>query len=115
VIAARVKGTQAGSANHAANTGPGNGSGGTQRPSSQSGAGGTGFGDLESILERAPAIPLGSLQKGEAVMIVATEDASGVNAIKLLAGVEPLLEAPEAQDLLSSWSLNQGESEAATE
>ena len=48
-------------------------------------------------------------------MIVATEDASGVNAIKLLAGVEPLLEAPEAQDLLSSWSLNQGESEAATE
>ncbi|MGA3332775.1 MAG: hypothetical protein ABSC62_01280 [Terracidiphilus sp.] len=115
VIAARVKGTQAGSANHTANTGSGNGSGGTQRPSSQSGAGGAGFGDLESILERAPAIPLGSLQKGEAVMIVATEDASGVNAIKLLAGVEPLLEAPEAQDLLSSWSLNQGESEAATE
>ena len=115
VIAARVKGAQAGSANHTANTGPGNGSGGTQRPFSQSGTGGTGFGDLESILERAPAIQPGSLQKGEAVMIVATEDASGVNAIKLLAGVEPLLEAPEAQDLLSSWSLNQGESEAATE
>jgi hypothetical protein len=36
-----------------------------------------------------------------------------VNAIKLLAGVEPLLQAPEAQDLLSSWSLSQGESEAA--
>ena len=72
-----------------------------------------GGGDLEAILERAPAIQLASLEKGEAVMIVATEDASGVNAIKLLAGVEPLLEAPEAQDLLSSWSLNQGESEAA--
>ena len=115
VIAARLKGTQAGSANHSASTGSGNGNGGTQRTSSQGGTGGTGFGDLESILERAPAILLGSLQKGEAVMIVATEDASGVNAIKLLAGVEPLLEAPEAQDLLSSWSLNQGESEAATE
>jgi len=114
-IAARMKSAPAASANHAASTGSGNGNGGTQRPSSQSGAGGAGFGDLESILERAPAIPLGSLQKGEAVMIVATEDASGVNAIKLLAGVEPLLEAPEAQDLLSSWSLNQGESEAATE
>ena len=114
-IAARLKGAQAGSANRAAYTGSGNGNGGTQRPSSQSGAGGAGFGDLESTLERAPAISLGSLQKGEAVMIVATEDASGVNAIKLLAGVELLLEAPEAQDLLSSWSLNQGESEAATE
>ena len=71
--------------------------------------------DLETVLERAPAIQLASLQKGEAVMIVATEDASGVSAVKLLAGVEPLLEAPEAQDLLSSWSLSQGESEAATE
>ena len=50
-------------------------------------------------------IQLASLQKDEAVMIVATEDATGVNAIKLLAGVEPLLEAPQAQDLLSSWSL----------
>jgi hypothetical protein len=35
-----------------------------------------------------------------------------VNAIKLLAGVEPLLEAPEAQDLLASWSLNQGAPDA---
>jgi hypothetical protein len=60
-------------------------------------------------------IQLSSLQKGEAVMIVATEDSSGVNAIKLLAGVEPLLEAPEAQDLLASWSLSSGESEAAAE
>ncbi len=46
-------------------------------------------------------------------MIVATEDSSGVNAVKLLAGVEPLLEAPEAQDLLSSWSLRSGAPEAA--
>ena len=64
--------------------------------------------DLETVLERAPQIQLPALKKGEAVMIVATEDASGLNAIKLLAGVEPLLEAPEAQDLLSSWSLDQG-------
>lgn len=114
-IAARLKGTQAGSTSHAAPSGAGNGSGGMQRPFRQNGAGGAGNGDLESILEHAPAIQPGSLQKGEAVMIVATEDASGVNAIKLLAGVEPLLEAPEAQDLLSSWSLNQGESAGATE
>jgi hypothetical protein len=69
--------------------------------------------DLETLLERAPQIQLGALKKGDAVMIVATEDASGLSAVKLLAGVEPLLEAPEAQDLLASWSLSSGESEAA--
>ncbi|MGO8758901.1 MAG: hypothetical protein ACLQG3_12330 [Terracidiphilus sp.] len=114
-IAARLKGTQAGSGAHTAANGSANGNSGTLRPFSQSGAGGAGNGDLESILERAPAVQLGSLQKGEAVMIVATEDTSGVNAVKLLAGVEPLLQAPEAQDLLSSWSLNQGESAGGTE
>jgi hypothetical protein len=35
--------------------------------------------------------------------------------VKLLAGVEPLLEAPQAQDLLSSWSLSQGDSAAGVE
>jgi hypothetical protein len=117
-LAARLKGNQAGSGGRSAYNGsvggPGGGpaaGGGTQRAFSPAGAGG----DLETVLERAPAIQLPSLEKGEAVMIVATEDASGVNAIKLLAGVEPLLEAPEAQDLLSSWSLSQGESEAAAQ
>jgi len=88
------------------------GGGGGQRSFSQSGGGQGGGGDLETILERAGTIQLASLQKGEAVMIVATEDSTGVNAIKLLAGVEPLLEAPEAQDLLASWSLNQGAPDA---
>ena len=75
--------------------------------------------DLESVLERAPIIQLASLQKGEAVMIVATEDGPGANggvsAVKLLAGVEPLLEAPQAQDLLSSWSLSSGDSGTGVE
>jgi hypothetical protein len=109
-LAARLKGGPSAAGGSSANNGPAGGGAGTQRSFSQAGGGN---GDLETILERAPAIRLADLQKGEAVMIVATEDASGVNAIKLLAGVEPLLEAPEAQDLLSSWSLNQGESEAA--
>ncbi|MGA9060430.1 MAG: hypothetical protein WB341_02070 [Terracidiphilus sp.] len=112
-LAARLKGNQAGSGGRSAYSGAGGG--GAQRSFSQAGGSGQGRMDLETVLERAPEIQLAGLQKGEAVMIVATEDASGVNAIKLLAGVEPLLEAPEAQDLLSSWSLNQGESEAATE
>jgi hypothetical protein len=112
-LAARLKGNQAGSGGRSAYSGAGGG--GAQRSFSQAGGSGQGRMDLETMLERAPEIQLASLQKGEAVMIVATEDASGINAIKLLAGVEPLLEAPEAQDLLSSWSLNQGESEAAAE
>ena len=112
MVAARLKGNQSGTGGRPANNGSGNGAGGGggQRSFSQ-GAGGGG-GDLESILERAQTAQLASLQKGEAVMIVATEDSTGVNAIKLLAGVEPLLEAPQAQDLLASWSLNQGAPDA---
>jgi hypothetical protein len=62
------------------------------------------------MLSRAPAIQLGDLQKGEAVMLVATDGtANEVTAITLLAGVEPLLEAPAAsQNLLSNWSMNGG-------
>jgi hypothetical protein len=101
-IAARLKGNAAGGR-------PGNGGGG-QRSFNQGGGAGPGRMDLETVLERAPQIQLGALKKNDAVMIVATEDASGLSAIKLLAGVEPLLEAPDAQDLLASWSLSSGES-----
>jgi hypothetical protein len=113
MIAARMKGNQAGGG-RPANGGSGGGAsgGGGQRTFSQGGGGRAGGGDLESILDRAPNIQIAALKKGDAVMIVATEDASGINAIKLLAGVEPLLEAPEAQDLLSSWSLNSGSPDA---
>lgn len=65
--------------------------------------------DPQQMLSRAPAIQLGDLQKGEAVMLVATDGASEVSAITLLAGVEPLLEAPAAsQNLLSNWSMSGG-------
>jgi hypothetical protein len=114
MLAARLKsspagGNPAGGGGRAAN---GGGQGG-QRSFSQSGGAGPGRMDFETILERAPQIQLSSLKKNDAVMIVATEDPSGLSAVKLLAGVEPLLEAPEAQDLLSSWSLSSGEGAAA--
>ena len=68
---------------------------------------------MEQALDRAPAIQLGDLQKGEAVMLVATQGKTDVNAIKLLAGVEPLLEAPAASpNLLSSWSMGSGGADA---
>jgi hypothetical protein len=72
-----------------------------------------GGGDMQQMLSRAPAIQLADLQKGEAVMLVATEGTSEVTAITLLAGVEPLLEAPAASNLLSNWSMGNGGAEAA--
>jgi hypothetical protein len=112
MLAVRLKGNPAAGGGRAANGGGGGGGGG-QRSFNQGGGAGPGRMDLETTLERAPQIQLGALKKSDAVMIVATEDASGLNAVNLLAGVEPLLEAPEAQDLLSSWSLSSGEGEAA--
>jgi ribosomal protein L21E len=115
MLAARLKGGGGGPGGRGAygggqGGGPGGGAG-TRRGFSQAGGGpggAPGRMDLETTLERAPEIQIAALKKGDAVMIVATEDTSGMNAIKLLDGVEPLLEAPEAQNLLSSWSLDQG-------
>jgi hypothetical protein len=74
--------------------------------------------DIQQILSRMPAASLSDLQKGDAVMIVTTAgDSSGaVNAITLLAGVEPILTAaPSASQamMLSPWSLGSGNAEAA--
>jgi hypothetical protein len=61
------------------------------------------------MLARMPAITIADLQKGDAVMIVATEGnaASQPTAITLLSGVEPILTAApdQAAMSLSPWSL----------
>ena len=80
--------------------------------------GGRGSGDIQQILSRMPAAALPDLQKGDAVMIVSTQgDTAGtVNAITLVAGVEPILvAAPNASQamMLSPWSLGSGNAEAA--
>jgi hypothetical protein len=113
-LAARLKG------------GAGGGAGATQRPSAGQGAGqgggqsfgqgggqgggqGAGSGDPQQMLNRAPAIQIADLKKGDAVMVVATDGTTDVTAITLVAGVEPLLEAPEAsQSLLNNWSMGGG-------
>ncbi len=119
MIAARLKG---GSAAGSGAGGAGQAAGGSgqqwsgQRGTGASAGGGQARGgDMEQILSRAPAIQLGDLQKGEAVMLVSTEGTSEVTAIKLMAGVEPLLEAPASQDLLSNWSMGSGGAEAAVQ
>jgi hypothetical protein len=70
--------------------------------------GGARGGDLGQMLSRMPAATLVDLQKGDAVMIVTTEGTqeSGVTAITLLAGVEPLLQASGASSLLTPWTMS---------
>lgn len=60
-----------------------------------------------------PAATLAEFQKGDAVMIVATE--GGANGeptvITMLGGVEPILQASpnsSASSILSPWSLSEG-------
>jgi hypothetical protein len=74
--------------------------------------GGGGF-DAQSMLSRAPQVKLDELKKGDAIMVVATDDASGMSAITLMAGVEPLLEAPAASQNLLNWSLSTGAPDGA--
>jgi len=91
------------------------GSGGTG-----GGPGGNGPPDLQRVLSRLPSSTLADLQKGDVVMIVASEgaDSDSATVITLLAGVEPILTASpnrSASSLLSPWSLNapSGETESA--
>ena len=82
-------------------------------------SGGNGPPDLQRMLGRLPNSTLADLQKGDAVMIVATEGVGpdAATAITLLAGVDAILTAApnrSASSLLSPWSLGApgGESEA---
>jgi hypothetical protein len=85
----------------------------------QAGAGGkwrgNGNGDFQQMLSRMPAVSISDLNKGDAVMLVATQGSasSGPTAITLLAGVEPILSAVPggagAAMILSPWNLGSGE------
>jgi len=128
-IAARLKGTPsdaqaasgsggAGAANASASAsaaqearpgGPPSGGAGSGGPGG-AGRNGGGGGDLQQAINRMPAATLAELQKGDVVMIVATEGgANGVpSVITLLGGVEPILQASpqsSAASIISPWSL----------
>jgi hypothetical protein len=114
--AARPQGAAGGSGTGTAAGGSGAANSGGGWQGGQRGAAGSaggGTGDLSQALSRAPTIQLSDLQKGEAVMLVSTQGESDVTAITVLAGVEPLLEAPASQDLLSNWSMGSSAPEAA--
>ena len=130
-IAARLKGTPADAqAGAAGNATPAAGASGQKPPDAagqraegglrpggapgaeQSGGQGGGQGgapDLQQAIGRMPPATLADLQKGDAVMIVATSGSQdgSVVAITLLAGVEPILQASPSggQSILTPWNL----------
>ncbi len=84
------------------------GPGGTPGGNSRNGGG---LPDFQQMLSRMPAVTIADLNKGDAVMLVATEGSSsaGPTAITMLVGVEPILSAAppgtNAVTLLSPWNL----------
>jgi len=109
MIAARLKGTSpAPGANPGLAAGAGSNAPGAGNGQSRGQGRGQNGGDMQQALSRAPAIQFSDLKKGDAVMLVADAGSSDVTAITLLTGVEPLLEAPQASNLLSNWSMGSG-------
>ena len=103
---------QAGQGAPPAGGGQGNWRGGQGGSGGQGGGMRGGGGDmLQMVLSRAPAVQLTDLQKGDAVMLVATEGStsSAPTVITLLSGVEPILSASpkgnDASTILSPWNL----------
>ena len=88
--------------------------GGQGRPGAGGPGGGAGGGSgaLARILQRSPEIHISDLHKGDAVMIVATSGSPDeATAIRLVAGVEPMLQASASgsQSMFSSaWNLGGG-------
>jgi hypothetical protein len=67
--------------------------------------------DFQQMLGRMPEVKVADLQKGDALIVVATQgtETSAPSAITLLSGVEALLTAsPTAASVLSPWSLSTG-------
>ena len=109
-IAARLRGQGGDAAAPGAGQPAAQGAGQSRTP----GAGAQAGGDFQQMIARIPAAALSDLQKGDAVMVVATQGAGkdSVTVITLLDGVDPILRASPkgGQDMiLSPWSLGGGE------
>jgi hypothetical protein len=87
---------------------------GADRPAGSPGRGpGGGGSDFQQVLARAPSVTLKDLQKGNMVIVVATEGQTpqSATAITVVAGVEPMLQASTSGSqamLSSSWNLGGG-------
>ena len=75
------------------------------------GFGGGRAGDLQSMIDRTPAIKISDLMTGDAIIISSTAGtaADQVTAITLLAGVEPILTKPGTREMsLGDWNMAGG-------
>jgi hypothetical protein len=75
------------------------------------GGGVRGGADVNQLLDSSPTISLADLKVGDAIVVSSTVGAAAdkVTAIKLLAGVEPILTKPGTQEMsLGGWSLGGG-------
>jgi Cu/Ag efflux protein CusF len=93
--------------------GPGSGHSGAEHSAGGPRGPGSGGLDFQQVLARAPSITLKDLQKGNMVIVVATEGQTPVSAtaITVVAGVEPMLQASTSGSqamLSSSWNLGGG-------
>jgi len=110
-IAMRLKAAPADAASNSSAPTPAAPRGDDAQGGGPGGARAGGGGDFQQVLSRMPPASLADLQKGDAVMIVATPATpeSKGTVITLLGGVEPILEASPkngASTLLSPWSLS---------
>jgi hypothetical protein len=116
-IAMRLKGGTPGGAGGGSGGAPSTrAQGGEARANGDSVPGGVrqgGSPDFQQMLNRMPAVSLSQLQKGDALMIVATEGTadSPSQVIILLSGVEAIFTAAspsQASTILSPWNLSTG-------
>jgi transcription antitermination factor NusG len=64
--------------------------------------------DIDTMLDASPNITIADVKTGDAIVVLSTEGATAdkITAIKLLAGVEPILTKPGTKEMsLGSWSL----------
>ena len=124
-IAARMSGVAKrpdGSSASPAGSGAGTGTAGAgpAGAAARPGGGPTGKGqgrqvpDFQQLLARAPSVTIKDLQKGNMVIVVATEGQTpaSATAVTVVAGVEPMLQASTSASqalLSSSWNLGGGE------
>ena len=105
---AGVAGGAGGQGNNAGAGGPGGGAGGGR---GLGGFGGGRGGDLQSMIDRTPAIKISDLMTGDAIIISSAAGATAdqVTAITLLAGVEPILTKPGTREMsLGDWNMGGG-------
>jgi hypothetical protein len=110
IIATRLHGEAPGGRGDARGGGQGDFARGGGDGRGRGGAGfrGGGNGDLQTTLDNSPNVTIADLKAGDAIVCSSTVGATAgkVTAIRLLAGVEPILTKPGTQEMsLGSWDV----------